>query len=121
MLLRQKIGLVNKVVPHKDLVNVTLELADKIASKAPLAVQLTMEGVRRGLNWNMGEFMQYHARAFTFCMETEDPQEGARAFVEKREPVFKGNSEEPKIIKVVGRIDEGKNYLNYLELNILQC
>jgi len=43
----------------------------------------------------MGEFMQYHARAFTFCMETEDYQEGARAFVEKRKPVFKG-TEEPK-------------------------
>ena len=47
--------------------------------------------VRRVLdNWPMEEFMQYHSLAFSFCTETEDHQEGARAFVEKRESVFRG-------------------------------
>lgn len=86
----ERIGLVNKVVPHEDLMNATLELANKIASKPPIAVQLAMEGIRRGLSLAMEEFMQYHALAFSFCIETEDHLEGSRAFVEKREPVFKG-------------------------------
>jgi enoyl-CoA hydratase/carnithine racemase len=86
----ERIGLVNKVVPHEDLMNATLELANKIASKPPIAVQLAMEGIRRGLSLAMEEFMQYHALAFSFCTETEDHLEGSRAFVEKREPVFKG-------------------------------
>ena len=86
----ERIGLVNKVVPHEELMSATMELADKIAGKPPIAVQLAMEGIRRGLNWPMEEFMQYHSLAFSFCTETEDHQEGARAFVEKREPIFRG-------------------------------
>jgi len=86
----ERIGLVNKVVPHEELMSATLELAQKIASKPPIAVQLAMEGIRRGLSMPMEEFMQYHSQAFTYCAETEDHLEGARAFVEKREPVFKG-------------------------------
>jgi len=86
----ERIGLVNKVVPHEELMSTTLELAQKIANKAPVAVQLAMEGIRRGLSMPMEEFMQYHSQAFTYCTETEDHLEGARAFTEKREPVFKG-------------------------------
>jgi enoyl-CoA hydratase/carnithine racemase len=85
----ERIGLVNKVVPHEELMNATMELANKIAKMAPLAVQLTIRGIRKGLNWDLEEFAQYHALAFTFCTETEDHKEGARAFLEKRQPVFK--------------------------------
>ena len=85
-----RIGLVNKVVPHEELMSATMELAAKLASKPPIAVQMAKEGIRRGLNMPHDEFMQWHAFAFGFCSETEDHREGARAFVEKREPVFKG-------------------------------
>ena len=86
----ERIGLVNKVVPHEKLMETALELANKIAKKAPIAVKLAMEGIRRGLGWPMEDFMRYHSLAFTFCRETEDHIEGSKAFVEKREPVFKG-------------------------------
>lgn len=86
----ERIGLVNKVVPHEELMVAAMELANKIARKPPIAVKLAMEGIRRGLNWPMEEFMQYHALAFTYCSETEDHIEGSRAFIEKREPIFKG-------------------------------
>jgi 2-(1,2-epoxy-1,2-dihydrophenyl)acetyl-CoA isomerase len=85
-----RIGLVNKVVPHEQLMSATMELAAKIASKPPISVQLVKEGIRRGLKMPLDEFRQWHAFAFTFCQGTEDHREGAKAFVEKREPVFKG-------------------------------
>lgn len=86
----ERIGLVNRVVPHEELMPATLELAERIAGKPPIAVRLAMEGIRRGLNWPLEDFMRYHALASPFCAETEDHREGARAFLEKREPVFKG-------------------------------
>jgi len=86
----ERIGLVNRVVPHEELMGATMEFADKLAGKAPIAMALAIEGIRRGLNWNWDEYMQFHARAITFCLNSEDHLEGARAFTEKRLPVFKG-------------------------------
>ncbi len=85
-----RIGLVNKVVPHEELMTATMELATKIANKPPISVQLAKEGIRRGLNMPLDEWKQWHSFAMSFCFATEDHFEGARAFVEKREPVFKG-------------------------------
>jgi len=85
-----RIGLVNKVVPHEELMSATMELAEKLASKPPISVQLAKEGIRKGLNMPLDEFLQWESLAFAFCTETEDHREGAQAFVEKREPVFKG-------------------------------
>ncbi len=86
----ERIGLVNKVVPPEQLMPAAMELANKIAGKPPVAVKLTMEGIRKGLGWPMEEWMRYQALAFTFCGGTEDHIEGSKAFLEKREPVFKG-------------------------------
>ncbi len=85
-----RIGLVNKVVPHEELMPATLELAAKVASKPPISVQLAKEGIRRGLNMPIEEWRQWHSFAMRFCFATEDHREGAQAFVEKREPQFKG-------------------------------
>lgn len=85
-----RIGLVNKIVPHEELMSATMELAAKLASKPPISVQLAKEGVRKGLGMPLDEWAQWHSLAFNFCRETEDHREGSRAFVEKREPVFKG-------------------------------
>jgi 2-(1,2-epoxy-1,2-dihydrophenyl)acetyl-CoA isomerase len=86
----ERIGLVNKVVPHDQLMSAALEMAHKITSKPPISVQLAIEGVRRGLNMPMPDYMEWHAQAFMYCAETEDHIEGSKAFLEKRAPVFKG-------------------------------
>jgi len=85
-----RIGLVNKVVPVEQLMSTTFELAAKIASKPPISVQLAKEGIRKGLNIPLDEWKQWYSIAFSFCSTTEDHREGARAFVEKRDPRFKG-------------------------------
>jgi 2-(1,2-epoxy-1,2-dihydrophenyl)acetyl-CoA isomerase len=85
-----RIGLVNKVVPHEQLMPAAMELAGKLAKKPPIAVKLAMEGIRRGMALPLEEFLQFHSMAFTYVSETEDHIEGAKAFVEKREPDFKG-------------------------------
>lgn len=85
-----RIGLVSKVVPHEELMKATMELATKIVNKPPLSVRLAKEGIRRGLDMPLREFKQWHSFAFSYCMESEDHKEGVKAFLEKREPVFKG-------------------------------
>ncbi len=85
-----RIGLVNKVVPHDELIPASLELANKIVNKPPLSVKLAKEGIRKGLNIPLDAWKQWHSFAMSYCFSTEDHREGALAFAEKREPVFKG-------------------------------
>ena len=85
-----KIGLVNKVVPHEQLMSATLELAAKLANKPPLAVKLAKEGIRWGLDIPSEKNKRWGSLAWELCMGTEDHREAVRAFLEKRKPVYKG-------------------------------
>ncbi len=83
-------GLVNHVYPADQLLEKTLELASKIAEKAPIALQLCKEAVKFASRSNLDEGLRREVDLFAICFSTEDKQEGVSAFLEKRKPEFKG-------------------------------
>lgn len=87
----ERIGLVNKVVPHDELMNAAREMAMKIARNAPLAVAMTKAAMYRGLHEpDLAEHMDYEVYIMNILFGTEDFQEGMSSLFEKREPTFKG-------------------------------
>lgn len=85
-----KIKLVNKVVPHDQLMNSAMELATKLANRPPLAVKLVKEGIRWGLDVPIEKNKRWSFLGWQFSMGTEDHHEAAQAFLEKRQGVYKG-------------------------------
>jgi enoyl-CoA hydratase len=85
-----RIGLVNKVVPAKELIPASEELLRKILSKGPVAVKLAMEAVNHGLRMPLTEALLLEADLFGLTCATEDMREGTQAFMEKRKAQFKG-------------------------------
>jgi enoyl-CoA hydratase len=83
-------GLVNQVHPLAELEEKTMELANKIAEKAPIALQLAKEAVKFASRSNLDEGLRREVDLFALCFATEDKKEGVAAFLEKRKPVFKG-------------------------------
>jgi enoyl-CoA hydratase len=85
-----RLGLVQEVVPAGQQFDRALAYAERVALRAPLAVQATIENARLalGTGWMHGAT---HATARnTFLYGTEDAMEGRRSFAEKRPPVFTG-------------------------------
>jgi enoyl-CoA hydratase len=86
----EEFGLVNHVYSADELETKTMELANKIAEKAPIALQLAKEAVKFASRSNLDEGLRREVDLFAICFSTEDKQEGVAAFLEKRKPVFKG-------------------------------
>lgn len=86
----EKFGLVNHVFPADQLEAETMKLAEKIAEKAPIALQLSKEAVKFASRSNLDEGLRREVDLFAICFSTEDKKEGVAAFLEKRKPTFKG-------------------------------
>ena len=85
-----ELGLVNRVVPVGTAAEAARELALVVASNAPLAVQTSKRIVIEAPEWPADERFARQAPMIQVVRESDDAQEGAKAFVEKRAPVWSG-------------------------------
>ena len=85
-----RIGLVNHVYPSDTLMEEALKLANRIAGRAPAAVQLSKSAIQRGVNMDLDSALAYEAEVFALTFSTQDQVEGCTAFLERRKPVFEG-------------------------------
>jgi enoyl-CoA hydratase len=84
-------GLVNKVVPAEVMMDEALKLAGEIATKSPVAVKLAKEAVNAVFNTSLEDGLLFERKNFYLTFASNDQKEGMAAFIEKRNPVFKGN------------------------------
>ena len=85
-----EIGLVNRVVPHQELLLAARELAGRIMRHSPLAVGSIITAVTRGLNMTIGEGLQVESEQFAAMVPTGDLTEGLAAWAERRQPNYRG-------------------------------
>jgi len=87
----EKIGLINKVFPVEDFEEETAEFVSGFTSKSPAVLRITKKIINRGLYDSvLSAMMAAEENYLHDLMDTEDANEGIRAFLEKRNPVWKG-------------------------------
>jgi enoyl-CoA hydratase len=85
-----ELGLVNRVVPGDEVLDVAIALAERIAKNAPLAVRTSKDIMRRSRELNEDSAWTMSDEAFAMIGRSTDAMEGAIAFAEKREPNWQG-------------------------------
>ena len=83
-------GLINRVVPHDQLMPVAMEMAHKLAANAPLAVRAIKELAVRSQYMHLQDGLRLEGAISSVLRTTEDAREGPRAFAEKRPPAYTG-------------------------------
>jgi enoyl-CoA hydratase/carnithine racemase len=84
------LGLVNRVVPAERLIDEALELADRIAANAPLAVRYSKDVIKRAAEVPEAEGWKINDEAVGIVFSSADAMEGPVAFAEKRPPQWTG-------------------------------
>ncbi len=84
----ERIGLVNRVVPHDDLEEVANDWARRLAEKPALSLTLAKQALRMTWGATLDQMLDYESEAQDRCFRSVDAREGTRAFVEKRSPRF---------------------------------
>ena len=85
-----RLGLVNRVFPHAELMARTMNIARVIASNGQVAVRMGLKAVNITQEASLSDGLKLEAALFGVCCDTEDFKEGTKAFLEKRKPSFKG-------------------------------
>ncbi|MEJ1992094.1 MAG: enoyl-CoA hydratase [Maritimibacter sp.] len=86
----ERAGLVSRIVPAKKLIDEATAVARKIAEKSTISLMAIKESVHRADEMPMREALLFERRMFHALFATEDQKEGMTAFIEKREPQFRG-------------------------------
>jgi 2-(1,2-epoxy-1,2-dihydrophenyl)acetyl-CoA isomerase len=86
----EKIGLINSIVPHDELLEKTKELAFIIAQNAPISLVWAKKALYMSRNNTFESQLHLESAAQGICTRSADFSEGVRAFLEKRNPVFTG-------------------------------
>jgi len=86
----ERIGLINKVVPHDELMETVMELAQRLATGPALAVRGTKHALNKKLWSDLNLMLDLGLALEERSSRHEDHKEAARAFVEKRTPTYKG-------------------------------
>jgi enoyl-CoA hydratase len=83
-----RIGLINKIVPHPQLQEATWEMAEKALQCGPTALVLQKKLIGQWMDLHLSDAAEAGIRAFRECYQTREPQEGMKAFLEKRKPKY---------------------------------
>ncbi len=86
----ERLGLVNRAVPEPEVPGEAERLARTVLEKAPISIELAKAALEAGGQSDLTTAMALETTATITCFMTEDAREGARAFVEKRAPRYRG-------------------------------
>ncbi len=86
----ERMGLINRAVPHEEFETAVGKLAMQLADKSPLVMKYCRDMFYRGLDVEFRKAIADAADAMCILVSSEDAQEGMSAFLEKREPRWKG-------------------------------
>jgi 2-(1,2-epoxy-1,2-dihydrophenyl)acetyl-CoA isomerase len=85
-----RLGLVSRVVAPEELMATAGALARRIAAGPPVAIRLAKHSLYANADRDLKSALEGETAAQNICFDTEDAREGIRAFIDKREPVFRG-------------------------------
>lgn len=85
-----QLGLVNKVVPQDNLMEIVLKTAGIIATKGKVSLREAKQSINKGMNVDLANGCGIEIDAFSLCYASPDAKEGTSAFLEKRKAEFKG-------------------------------
>ena len=86
----ERLGLVNKVVPFEKLEEETFAFAQKLINKSPLALKMGKHFYYQMIDMPFWQRIEFATEILTQLCTTEDAREGIQAFLEKRQPIWKG-------------------------------
>ena len=82
-------GLINRVAPLDQYMDVAIAIAEKVAGRSQVAIRLTKEAINKAYEMTLQEALDFERRNFLVAFGSEDKAEGMRAFIEKRKAGWK--------------------------------